>query len=319
MEIPALTDDASSLCTIHSDDANHQADNLINWQQEYDQLSPGRFFGVINEINFPHIHLFREDSNRELHQHCRVEEGGLWLGFSADNKSCRINNQQTRSDQFLCRPGSRDFELLTPDDFSIFGLVLHKSFFTQLEALGEEPSIYPATDGLWLENIPPGKLHSFRQYLTLLLQPEGHRWSAATQALILHDAVVDLLSQAHYTPATQVCSQQRQRIMQRVNDYLTHTRLKSPITITELCRAVNVSRRTLQYTFAQCCGMSPKRYIQISRLNQVRRALLSADSSLTIGEVALEYGFFHMGQFGHDYKCLFAETPQETRLRGGGR
>ncbi|WED22628.1 helix-turn-helix domain-containing protein [Vibrio sp. JC009] len=310
-----LTDSASLLCTLHSNDANHQAANLVNWQQEYDQLSQGRFLGMIKEIKFPHIHAFREDTNRGLRQQCRVEDGGLWLGFSANNKRCRINNQQPRHDQFLCRPGSRDFELLTPDDFSIYGLVLTKSFFTQLAECDEEPLMHQSSDALWLEGVPSGTLTAFSQYLSLLLHPEGNRWSSKTQQIILQDAVFELLTQAQQTQVNQVASHQRQRIMQRVNRYLTESRLKNPVTISEICSEVHVSRRTLQYTFTQCCGMSPKRYIQITRLNQVRRALLSGDNLQTIGEVAFDYGFFHLGQFGQDYKRLFGETPQQTRQR----
>ncbi|MPW30962.1 helix-turn-helix domain-containing protein [Agarivorans sp. B2Z047] len=310
------TNGDSLLCTIHSNDANHQAANLVNWQQEFDQLSQGRFVGQINEINFPNIHVFREDTNQELRQQCRVEEGGLWIGFSSNQKSCRINNQTTRHSQFLCRPGSLDFELLTPEHFSIYGLVLHKSLFSQLEEQQDEPIISQSFYSLWLDNIPANTLQTFQQYLSQLLQTEGSRWSSNTQALILEDAVLNLLSQAQ-KPAvvSHPALDQRQRIMQRVKSYLTESRLKNPITVSELCAAVHVSRRTLQYTFSQCCDMTPKQYIQIIRLNQVRRALLNSQHQQTIAEVAFDYGFFHLGQFCRDYKRLFCETPSETRRR----
>lgn len=315
MSHKTFTNSASTLCTLHSDDANHQAANLDNWQQEFNQLTPGRFLGVINEIKYPHIHLFREDTNRGLRQQCRVKDGELWLGLSADTKSCRINNQLVSHDCFLCRPGSQDFELLTPDDFSIYGLVLSQSLFDQLAEHDEAIPMDKGCHHLWLENIPPGTLLAFRQYLSLLLEPQQNRWSSHTQQAILQDAVLELFSHAQQAPTPQVNPHQRQQIMQRVNSYLTESRLKTPVTISELCANVFVSRRTLQYTFTQCCGMSPKRYIQVTRLNQVRRILLTGETSQTIGEIALDYGFFHLGQFSQDYKRLFGETPQQTRQR----
>jgi len=90
--------------------------------------------------------------------------------------------------------------------------------------------------------------------------------------------------------------------------------MKSPITISEICSAVHVSRRTLQYTFTQCYGISPKQYIQRTRLNQIRRALLNNQECQTIAEIAFDYGFFHLGQFSQNYKRLFGETPKQTRL-----
>jgi AraC family ethanolamine operon transcriptional activator len=306
---------ASMLCTLHSDDANSQAANLINWQQEYDQLSGGRFLGVINEVNFPHVHVFREDTSHGLRQQCRIEEGGLWLGFSANNKTCRINNEPSDNSLFLCRSGNQDFELLTPDEFSIFGLVLHPSLFTQLSEQDNATLFRPDCNELWLNNVSSHTLLAFRQYLSLLLHPAGNRWSSDTQASILQDAILDLLCQAKPAAASNEAAPQRQRIMRRVNDYLSESRLKTPLTISEICTAVHVSRRTLQYTFNECCGMSPKQYIRITRLNQVRRVLLSQGNDRCIADIAFDFGFFHPGQFGQDYKRLFGETPLQTRNR----
>tara|TARA_R110001583_G_scaffold7720_3_gene37882 strand:+ start:67210 stop:68160 length:951 start_codon:yes stop_codon:yes gene_type:complete len=315
MESGILQKDEPLLCTLHSNDANHQATNLINWQQEFDQLSRGDFAGVIKERHFPHIHVFREDTSHSLRQQCRVESGGLWLGFSANEKSCRINHEQTSSNQFLCRPGSRDFELLTPDNFSIYGLVLHPSFFTELVGQENETFFDRNCDGLWLENITATKLNNFKQYLTLLLHSEDNHWSHHTHELILQDAVIELLSNAQQTPLAHVTSLQRNRIMARVQEYLTEARMKSPITMNEICSAVHVSRRTLQYTFTQCYGIPPKHYIQALRLNQVRRELSRNDERQTITDIAISYGFFHLGEFSQSYKRLFGETPQQTRQR----
>ncbi|MGJ8580970.1 MAG: helix-turn-helix domain-containing protein [Psychromonas sp.] len=312
MDELTLKNNALMMSSIHSFDANHQAANLVNWQQEFDQLSQGHFIGAINELHFPHIHAFREDTSHSLRQQCRIEDGGLWLGFSANNKSCRINNELTTFNQFLCRSGSQDFELLTPDDFSIYGLVLHRSFFTELTEQTKEEIYDSGSDGLWLDNVALDELYQFRQYLSLLLAPKGNHWSSSTHESILHDAILNLLSKAQRTSAAHVTSPQRQRIMARVQEYLTESRLKSPITMSEICSAVHVSRRTLQYTFAQCYGISPKQYIQVVRLNQARRVLQSSEEFHTIADVAFNYGFFHLGLFCQNYKRLFGETPRQT-------
>ena len=145
MDELTLKSNALMMRTTHSNDANDQAANLINWQQEFDQLSQGNFVGVINEIDFPHIHTFREQTSHSLRQQCRVENGELWLGFSTNNKSCRINNEQSSFNQFLCRSGSQDFELLTPDDFSIFGLesMLYSLKYGQRTNTAWRPLIWP--------------------------------------------------------------------------------------------------------------------------------------------------------------------------------
>jgi len=218
----------------------------------------------------------------------------------------------TTFNQFLCRSGGQDFELLTPDHFSIYGLVLHPSFFIGLTEQTKEEVYDSSRDGLWLDNTGVEEVYKFRQYLSLLLAPKANHWSSSTHESILHDAILALLTNAQRTSNTYVTSPQRQRIMARIQEYLTESRLKSPITMSEICAAVHVSRRTLQYTFTQCYGLSPKQYIQVVRLNQVRRMLQSGEEFHTIADIAFNYGFFHLGLFCQSYKRLFGETPRQT-------
>ena len=43
------------------------------------------------------------------------------------------------------------------------------------------------------------------------------------------------------------------------------------------------------------------------------RVLKSTDPKLaTISQIAIEWGFWHMGQFSADYKKMFGETPSTT-------
>jgi AraC family ethanolamine operon transcriptional activator len=84
------------------------------------------------------------------------------------------------------------------------------------------------------------------------------------------------------------------------------------VTITDLCRATHVSRRTLQYSFESILGISPNQYLRISRLNGVRRALLQSDGVEHITDIASQWGFWHMSQFAKDYANLFGERPSQT-------
>lgn len=92
-----------------------------------------------------------------------------------------------------------------------------------------------------------------------------------------------------------------------VNEYT------QPLTITEICNHVGVSRRKLQYCFQEVLGINPIAYLKIIRLNQVHQQLLKAESS--IQDIAFRYGFWHLGHFSSDYKKLFAETPSMTMLK----
>ena len=79
---------------------------------------------------------------------------------------------------------------------------------------------------------------------------------------------------------------------------------------------LDVSERGLRNAFNAVRGMSPKRCEIHDRLNEVRRALRDRRSaSVTVTDVATEFGFFELGRFAGRYKAVFGETPSET-LRG---
>jgi AraC-like DNA-binding protein len=56
------------------------------------------------------------------------------------------------------------------------------------------------------------------------------------------------------------------------------------------------------------------RYLRTIRLNEVRKALLEADTTnpTTVTSAAMDWGFWHLGEFAAAYKGLFGEVPSET-------
>jgi AraC family ethanolamine operon transcriptional activator len=123
---PKQGEAVSKWCVMEANDADEQAHNLKDWQQQYDQISNGRFYGKIEEVMFESIHAFREHTSQTVRQQCNVWPNAIWLGFSADEKSCRINGHHVSSDHLMIRPGSTQFELVTPEQFNIFGIVINQ-------------------------------------------------------------------------------------------------------------------------------------------------------------------------------------------------
>jgi len=90
--------------------------------------------------------------------------------------------------------------------------------------------------------------------------------------------------------------------------------LKSPVYSNELAARVGVSVRTLQDVVLQYRGMSLHRYLRLKRLWLVRRRLLAGHTS--VKACALEYGFWHLGDFSRSYRLHFGETPSHTLANG---
>ncbi len=85
------------------------------------------------------------------------------------------------------------------------------------------------------------------------------------------------------------------------------------IKVGDICRAAQVSQRTLEYAFSARYGMTPKAFLIAFRLNAVRRGLRAANSSSEgVADIANRWGFWHMGQFAADYRRQFGELPSRT-------
>ncbi|WP_373019740.1 helix-turn-helix domain-containing protein [Thiomicrorhabdus sp.] len=303
---------ALSRCTLNTNDPDQQAGNLTNWLQEYDQMSEGAFYGRVDKLTSRNLHVFREYTNRALHQQCQIWPDAIWFGIPFErSEDVRINGQSLADNTLATRVGDEAFELVTPEDFNIYGIVLESSFLNNIAELqGLELRELDVFKSPVIE-LEPRKLESLKYNLAEVLGANSNRMASH----IKEDILVSSLLQAfpdHPTRKKSLPSyKHRKEVVERVKAYIqTHQQL--PVTMTELCQIAYVSRRTLQYSFETILGYSPLKFLRMTRLNQVRRALKNAPQDSTVVEIAEMWGFTHAGQFSADYKKLFGESPSET-------
>ena len=86
--------------------------------------------------------------------------------------------------------------------------------------------------------------------------------------------------------------------------------------VTDMCEATGTSERTLQYAFRKILDMTPIEYLIRLRLHRVRRDLQKANvKSTTVSRIAVNWGFWHLGEFSIAYKSCFGEIPSQTLNR----
>jgi transcriptional regulator GlxA family with amidase domain len=87
--------------------------------------------------------------------------------------------------------------------------------------------------------------------------------------------------------------------------------LEGPLYMTELCAALGVSYWTLGACCQEHLDMSPKRYLLLRRMHLARQALRRAHpGSMTVTEIATNYGFWELGRFSVVYRYSSASRPQ---------
>lgn len=91
---------------------------------------------------------------------------------------------------------------------------------------------------------------------------------------------------------------------------------RRPLTVADVSTASGVAVRSLQSSFQRHAGMSPMRFLQQVRLHRVHDELLDAEpAATTVGQVALGWGFRHLGRFSGFYAATFGEPPSHTLRR----
>jgi AraC-like DNA-binding protein len=109
-----------------------------------------------------------------------------------------------------------------------------------------------------------------------------------------------------------------QELVHAVDDYLREKPTR-PVYTEELCTALGVSATRLHQAFHMTLDMSPHRYLKLRRMSMVRATLLSRSGPWhSVKAAALSHGFWHLGQFAHDYRELYGERPSETLGRTQG-
>jgi AraC family ethanolamine operon transcriptional activator len=102
------------------------------------------------------------------------------------------------------------------------------------------------------------------------------------------------------------------RLVSETEDYVDAAGGR-PVHISEISSALKVSRRSLHRAFADTLGVGPVAYLRRRRLSAIRSVLRRSDlGTVSIGDVAFEYGFPEPGRFAAYYRALFGETPSDT-------
>lgn len=313
--------------TQSAHDADDHAHNLSGWDQRYDQFSQGRFEGRMTQLWLPGLQVFRESANRVLHQSCAARAGTLWFGLPTPRTVMpSFDAQAVARHSLLCRRGGQQFDLSTPENYDLFGIVVDRTLLDGHMMFPEDdaPGLFGGSGAL---QVPP---HLYGQLMAVLqgvlfgpggldsqpdaLQLDGTRRGVSNVQESVLDALDAVLASATATSPGSAASRVRHgwRLVARARaQVLDHP--GEPLSVADLCRRLNVSRRALQYCFQAVVGMSPLSYLRTLRLNQVRRGLHGMDGGRAcVTRVATAWGFDHLGQFSADYRRLFGELPSRT-------
>jgi len=284
---------------LEAHEVNEHRVALPGWQEQYTQMSAGRFHGRLVHAESAAVELYEERMNLRVEQEFHAPADALVFSFDMSDNALYLLDGQTRNGW------------VTPENYREVAVVL------------KQP-------GAWNRSAS-----EFRQLILQPLRSSGCSSFASSLCGVLAEAVqgrVDVEAPGFARQLADGCFQlldeamdvggrgraecHARRVVERVKAVVNDCP-QDCFGVQDLAEAAGVSVRHLQQSFMRYADLPPTVWLRNRRLNAVRRDLLAADpAQVTVAEVAMRWSFWHLGRFSQAYHGLFGEYPKATLKRG---
>jgi len=289
----------------------------IDWSHTYEPLKSRQFFGQLRGALFDNIQIAYERVNGTFRYSGRAPRGSrifqsllggtgeLHLDGRPVTAGQIVTSRWDQLGQVTCKGGAETLIVVLEED----------SLQRYASALGCEQVIWAMRAPAMCTRDPSLKQRFDRAVrnsleIVALDAPDLDRESIATE---LKQRIIDIVLELLADPEQDrrlTPPKTRHYIVNRAIELIDQS-LAEQFSIADICTKIRVAERTLRYSFEDVLGMTPTKYIRASRLNRVRRELLSG-REMTVENAAVRSGFWHMGRFARYYRQAFGENPAHT-------
>ena len=293
---------------------------LVGWTIDYRQLGRGKFDGNFSVDLSPGLIVTSQWSNREMVVVGDPPPQMIALVAPMKNQSLGLfrGKNLEPNDVIVGPPGDADV-LRTHPDFAVGAFNISASRLEEAVQRGIGVSLaelLPRTRVVRLNPVAVSVLRQAVEAMTSGRAGHGHARQEFEDSLL--QAVAEALSTGVVPNVPETTSlKNRSSYVRAAREYI-EAHLTGTVRISAVADAVQVTRRTLEFSFRDILGMKPVDYLLMSRLNLSRKLLLESSCKPQRGDVARiaqNSGLSHLGRFSRDYRDLFGEFPSETLKR----
>jgi AraC family ethanolamine operon transcriptional activator len=293
------------------------------WDLDFVQLERGAPSYEILMAGVGEVQVGYAQFNRKIYQRGAAPVGKRTVAIPLyPDMELQWYGQHVTGCDLMVFPDDGELVSLSLPQFEVVVYSISTEHLERMCAELELPSFEKVISGRSVFRLPRAMMQGLRDEAVRLLKPlkfGKENWSASAmyREQLEYDFARSLVSALAYSRGSLLHKRptrhKRSACVQQVIELLVLN--ESVPSISALCDLVNVSERTLQYAFRDEFDVTPKQFIKAWKLNAVRRELAGIGASRKVAHVAVEHGFWHMGQFAADYRKMFGELPSETVQR----
>lgn len=317
--VPHNASNAGLVFSKGFDDLEDLLVSTRQWDLDFLQLQRGRFFGRITQVIASSWQLSHARFDSALRQEGLPPTGLRNIVIPAT--SCQDftwRRHRISGNSIMLFPLGSELESVTGPGFEVYILAVPEAHLDQLCIGLGLPGIQALTATAEVVQCDPAEVQELRQTL------HGYVHHLVSTPQLIHEpsfsSVVEfdlcarvLLALARGLAVKPEDTPRRQLYVLKATETFIKAHAHKAPTIHQICQQLCISERTVRSAFHHRYGVSPKAFLMAYRLKHARRQLRNHHlGSTTVQEVASAWGFWHMGQFAHDYKAMFGELPSQT-------
>ena len=311
-----------TVSVVHLTDPAAVADSIEVLNQDVVHLDPNAFEVKRVTVPFEECCLIYQWSNAALRTQTRIHnEFDAYTVLGPQAHGSLDGAELHANDLIMARPGSQG-EIIVDSGYESVALlvppqVLHKHLVLRRIktefAIPDYPVLWHPAAELAQDHFELGARIAESAENTPEIFNDSH-WTRYGAQIEFMDSLLATIESCDPDDAVEADKKGKSysQIVKKCEDYTLNLDGRRPY-LSELCATANVSERTLQYAFKDIMGMSPLTYLHRLRLHRARNELRNASSdSTTVTDVAMNWGFWHFGEFSRAYKNCFGEVPSKT-------
>jgi len=281
-----------------------------DWDVSSSQMKKGDFKSELYAVHTPNIQIGTRSYNKGMMFRGYYPEHCVVIYLYVSKSLVRVENKIIGRNELLIGLPSGKLDIIIDSAFTVYTVAIEKVFFNKaFKTLFSQSFDTYSMDKMLLVN--PLEMTKFLEDVsTRIASLSNHEFNEQYDydalELELLDSLFGCIEQSEKIPF------RKKFDIVKVRKYLDDN-IHFNITISEMSKALNIGKRQLQNAFKINYGMTPKKYMQMIRLNAVYKELRQVEvDEVTVTEVAYKYDFIHLSYFTKQYKQLFSETPSCT-------
>jgi AraC family ethanolamine operon transcriptional activator len=238
-----------------------------HWEVEITQITRGPLLVQLDYLHCGRVLVYRDTWNASLHIRASVQPGVFALALPLRSTgSNRWWGQERHPDELPCLRAGEEAEVVTGTNYETLMVLADQGLLLEVASWYAPDRAHWISQPFHLLRVDPAEVDHFAQELTHWLSHPPVASRAERLGLHWCTRILDLL-RSGTAPSLPPAS--RASLVRRAIDLAEGDLHQAGMS--ELCQALHVGRRTLEYAFRQHLGTTPHHYFRLQRFARAHR------------------------------------------------